>query len=461
MNNIDNFSITSENDEIIRNRFMHFIKINKLNDKLNKCKIFKSKGISPVKILTFLLFLPFYGQNIYRAVVNNENSEIKKTAIYEFLGSENYSWRRFYLSLVSKIIIFVHGLTSEKVTKVLIFDDTSIKRDRSKKVELLAKCYDHNEKKFYKGHRNLALVWSDGKTTIPVDFALLSSEKEKNRYQGFTKEVDKRSCGYKRRVEAVTKSTDLLEPMLKRVLQSGIKADFLALDSWFSMPIVISKLRKHIDIVCRLKNVPTWTYKYKEKTETLDGIYRKLKKRPGRSKYLTSCEVYTSDGEKAKIVYLRAYKSDKWIAILSTDITLSEIEIITAYSKRWDIEVFFRTSKQHLHLEKGTQARNFDNLIAHTTIAYLRYVFLATEQRYKDDPRSLGLLFHACCEEIREVSFLEAYKRVTVALMQKICDGLNFDPGVLEEIFSQLFQAAKEIFTQGPQLSEELQGNTS
>lgn len=461
MNTIENFSITSENDESIENRFMHFVKSNKINQELHKSKIFKSKGVSPIKILTALLFLPFYGQNIYRAIVNKENSEIKKTATYDFLSSPKYSWRRLYLSITSKISIFIYSLTSEKVSKVLIFDDTSIKRNRSKKVELLSRCYDHNEKVYYKGHRNLALVWSDGKTTIPLDFALLSSENEKNRYVGITNDVDKRSCGYKRRVEAITKSTELLEPMLKRALNSGVKADFLLFDSWFGSPIVIKKLRQHIDIICRLKDVPTWTYKYNGKDETLKGIYRKLKKRPGKSKYLSSTIVEDSDGNKSKLVFVRAYKSGKWIALLSTNINLSEEEIITAYSKRWNVEVFFRTAKQHLQLEKGTQARNFDNLIAHTTIAYLRYVFLSTEQRYKDDPRSLGLLFHACCEEIREVSYLEAFKKVGASLILEMKSKIDDDSGLFQELFNKLFQAAKEVFSHKLQLNDECQGDTS
>ena len=43
-----------------------------------------------------------------------------------------------------------------------------------------------------------------------------------NRFQGITKEMSKKSCGYWRRKEALTKSSDLFEPMIKRILSSGI-----------------------------------------------------------------------------------------------------------------------------------------------------------------------------------------------------------------------------------------------
>lgn len=57
-------------------------------------------------------------------------------------------------------------------------DDSSFYRNRSKKVELLARCFDHASQKmrFYKGFRLLTLGWSDGATFIPLDFSLLSSK---------------------------------------------------------------------------------------------------------------------------------------------------------------------------------------------------------------------------------------------------------------------------------------------
>ena len=63
-------------------------------------------------------------------------------------------------------------------------------------------------------------------------------------------------------------------------------------------------------------------------------------------------------------------------------------------------------------MEKGSQARDFDTLIAHPTIVLMRYISLAFEQRRLDDPRSLGFLFHACCEEMRDVTYLESLKRI-------------------------------------------------
>jgi hypothetical protein len=63
--------------------------------------------------------------------------------------------------------------------------------------------------------------------------------------------------------------------------------------------------------------------------------------------------------------------------MLSTDTDLSDEEIVRICGKRWDIEVFFKMAKQHLKLAKEIQCRDFDALIAHTTIVFMRYMFLA------------------------------------------------------------------------------------
>ncbi len=55
----------------------------------------------------------------------------------------------------------------------------------------------------------LTLGWSDGYSFIPTDFAMLSSANKSNRYQEVNNKIDKRTNGYKRRVEAMQQKTDV------------------------------------------------------------------------------------------------------------------------------------------------------------------------------------------------------------------------------------------------------------
>jgi len=128
-----------------------------------------------------------------------------------------------------------------------------IQETAAKKVELLAKIHDHVTNKFLNGFRILSLCWSDGNSLLPIDFALLSSNKAENRYQEINDKIDKRSCGYQRRKEAISKSTDLILPMVKRALRYGIKAKYILFDSWYSFPSLIIPLKSMIDVICMVK----------------------------------------------------------------------------------------------------------------------------------------------------------------------------------------------------------------
>jgi hypothetical protein len=92
-------------------------------------------------------------------------------------------------------------------------------------------------------------------------------------------------------------------------------------------------------------------------------------------------------------------------------------EIIRIYGKHLDIEVFFKMAKQHLKLAKEIQCRDFDALIAHTNIVFMRYMFLAYQCRMETDHRPFGDLFYSCCDEMANISFIEAalYRLLTLA----------------------------------------------
>ena len=116
--------------------------------------------------------------------------------------------------------------------------------------------------------------------------------------------IDKRTCGYQRRKEAITKSTLLLEPMVKRAIKMGIRAKYLVMDSWFSMPSVISSFRQYIHIICMLKDQPKWLYEYNGKKLRLKDLDAKLKKKKGKAKIKARVLVTLTDGNKAKIIFV-------------------------------------------------------------------------------------------------------------------------------------------------------------
>lgn len=423
-----------------------FFKEFRLGSLLNRSNITKTKGASPLTIFSLLFNLVFTGNNLFQGVVKSQTAAVGKDAVYHFLNNARYNWRKLNLLLSAKIYLFIKHLLDNANEEVLIFDDSTYSRNRSKKVELLSRVFDHSDRKYLKGFRLLTLGWSDGNSFLGIDFALLSSAEEKNRYQPVTKALDKRCCGFKRRQEAMTKSTQLLEPMVKRALCSGIKARYVVMDSWFSFPGTIACLRNHLHVICMLKDHPNWHYTYQGKKLRLSELYPKLKKRRGRSKIKASVMVTTSEGKKARIIFVPSDQKRGWLALLSTDLEIPGTEIIRKYGKRWDVEVFFKMAKQHLKLAKEIQIRDYDGLIAHTTIVMMRYNFLSYHQRISVDQRAWGDLFRLCLKEMDNLTFLDALKRILILAKDQISKTRDLSEKIILAMLDAVMGSALQLF---------------
>ena len=154
---------------------------------------------------------------------------------------------------------------------------------------------------------------------------------------------------------------------------------------------------------------------------------------------IASIREFKKDGDLAdvKIVFVKDRHSSNWLAVLSTDTTLSNEEIIRIYGKRWDIEVFFKVSKSYLALAKEFQGRSYDMMLAHTTIVFMRYAMLALESRNSNDPRTIGDLFYYFCDEVEDIKFSMSLMLV-IDLLKKV---LRENPVISEEIAHQIIDA--------------------
>ena len=151
------------------------------------------------------------------------------------------------LKICYNFIIALHPLDSEDCANVLVIDDSMFERNRSKKVELLAKVYDHAKHKYRFGFRMLTLGWSDGSIFLPVNSILLSTENKKNRISEAVK-VDKRSIGYKRRKLSMEKGTSAMLALLEATQKAALPAKYVLFDSWFPSTTGIKRDVENQDI---------------------------------------------------------------------------------------------------------------------------------------------------------------------------------------------------------------------
>jgi hypothetical protein len=249
--------------------------------------------------------------------------------------------------IAEKVISFSCPLTSDEKRKVFVVDDSSYDKNRGSKIELLSTNFDHVEKRYYRGFRLLTLAFTDGISLLPIDCSLLASQKI---LCSVNEDIDKRSHGWKRRIEATSKAPDVLLSMIDDSRNIITDGSHILADSWFSNSSLIRKLtERNLHFTGRLKNNDTrFLFRRNSKNQllTLEQLFRKLDRipKPVRKKQQQKPDILGSirvslpsvmeDGKElpsipVKIVFLENRNSSaqrKWLAIITTDLELTEEE---------------------------------------------------------------------------------------------------------------------------------------
>ena len=424
-------------------RFMKRFHLGKL---LFKCNAGKEKGIPVMDIFRYLFCMMFSDRSVYMQMKTGTfEGEFSKNTIYRFLNNARTNWQRFTTLLSAAIINdFLKPLTDEKRKDVFIIDDSLFDRSRSKKVELLARVFDHCSMKYRSGFRMLTLGWSDGNSFVPVSHCLLSAAEDKNLLCG-GKVCDGRSLAGRRRLQARRKATDVMVELVHSARCSGIAARYVLFDSWFSAPKTILALKKqeHLDTIAMIKKGKT-QYLYNGEKLNVKEIYSRNRKRRGRSRYLLSVPVtIEKDGESipAKFVYVRNKGNRKdWLVIVSTDTELSEEEVIRVYGKRWDIEVFFKACKSYLNLVKEYRGISYDAMNAHVAIVFSRYMMLSVAQRENEDDRTICELCFCLLDEMEDITFSQSMRIIIDAMMDAVMEYFHITEAQLEEFTANFIQ---------------------
>jgi hypothetical protein len=430
----------SEQDQ---NRISRIFSCLQVSRCLRNAGIRKSYGYSCFVVFQSIFQLVFQGLNLYRTLESKHAESLpgKKDVHYRFLNEPRYNWRRFYRSLCTKMVARFEMLTSPQRVRVFVVDDTPYGRERSKEVELLARIYDHVSGKYIRGFTLLNLGWSDGFSFVPVDFTLLSSAKEENRYCEMKDGLDKRTCGYKRRQEALIAKPKAVTQMIDRAIKSGIAADYLLMDSWFTMmPLVKELLGRGMHVIGRVKNMHNWRYLYQGQALRLGELFGRVAKK-GKGEIIGSLRAKSTDGMDLKFVFVRnRNKRNEWIAILTTDTALEDQEIVRIYGMRWSIEPFHKVIKSHLKLGKEFEGRSFDMMISHTTIVFTRYLVLEWERRDNNDDRTCGGIFYLYCDEVRDMALMTAMRQLMVYVFS-----LMSDKSAQQEVVCQVYDWIEQL----------------
>ena len=358
----------------------------------------KREGVAPYLIVLHFVYMLVMNKKI-ASFINQSNDSFKKDTYYRLLQNSGYNWRKLLSLSTLKILKLLHKVQDASQTKVFIVDDT-VEGKTGKYIEGSRDAlWSNKEKRNVRGVNVVSLNYSDGYSNFMIDFAISMGNYARVKFEEFTQELDVRTNAYKRRLEIMDGKSQIAIDMVKRAIKSGIYADYLLIDSWYSKPAFIKEMNDlGLKVISRIaNNNKIWNFKNKEKT--LNAIYEKQKnlKHTKAGKYgkkiqftYFSVMVEHKNAGKLKIVFIKT--SDNLIPIISTDLEINDEEIIEIYKRRWDIEQGYKELREHFGFGKE-ENRIYEALIARMTLSFFAYNIVSYINRISHEPKTIGGLF--------------------------------------------------------------------
>jgi len=422
--------------EIIEPFFKRF----NVNAILRRFYAVKQKGVAAYATFLFITGLVFTGKNLYGLLKTEpERIDFEKDVVYRFLGDSRIYWEQILSHIAYAAIAEIKKRETKGVVAANPIDDTTYYRDRSKKVELLSRCHDHTNGKYYKGFNLLCLGWTDGESFVPVKTQMVASGNNKNLLEGSHIKEDRRTLATRRRTNARKEKTKLTLQMLESIKGTPAQTKYALFDSWFESPLMLASIKNiGYDVVARAENNENYRYFYKGEMRSINSIYQINRKRRGKSRYLLSVDIEIrhksfDEAVPAKLVYVRDRDNrKKWVAFICTDISLTEDQILDLYKLRWSIEPCFKVAKSFLHLESEFQGRSFDAITAHASIVMIRYIILAVRKRENDKPGTICDVFFSLCHTLDDLTFKSLFDEISVTIIQSVHDYLHIPDDMID-----------------------------
>ena len=144
----------------------------------------------------------------------------------------------------------------------------------------------------------------------------------------------------------------------------------------------------------------------------------------------------------ARVIFVRNKNKRKdYLALITTDMTITEDEVIRIYGKRWDIEVFFKVCKSYLRLSKECNSLSYDAMTAHTVVIFTRYMMLSLESRESNDNRSLGELFLYFSDEMSDITWIQAFQMLLQMFRTMLSDNTELSDEKIDELANVFMDA--------------------
>lgn len=226
---------------------------------------------------------------------------------------------------------------------VLIFDDTLGEKPYTDESEMICWHYDHVKHQNIKGFNLLNCVYSTGEVTLPIGFDLVKKP---------TLFSDIKSKKTKRKAE-ITKN-ELMRQRLLICQQQHISYRYVLTDSWFgakeNMQFIRKSLDKHFIMPLKTNRLVALSEEKKKQGQFVRVDMLEWSEQ-------TPIQVWIKGLDFPVLLHAQVFTNENgsigtlYLACSDLDRAAPEIEAI--YKKRWNVEVFHKTLKSNVSLEKS------------------------------------------------------------------------------------------------------------
>jgi len=356
---------------LVENNANQLFKRFKLSSILSSSDIVKEKGYPVYYMLYLMLLMMLDGARSLFSGITILQKDKLKTPVNNMLNNEHYNWRNF---LYRVGVVFARQCpTPEGKISALIIDDTA-KEKTGRKGENSSWFRDHCRKVYYMGFQVITSVWSNGVTAVPLDFELKIGKSRikhasKSHYHKGTHTAQRERMGK-------TKKIKIAISFIKRALQRKFRFQYLLWDSWYNCSaslryIFESIVPKGINLVAMVKR-DHQKYLYCDKYLTIKEIYRhagkwQTQEQTGvRYKSVVVSVLDKQTGSKpeeqdvlgaVKMCFFKYPTHKDFKVVISTELELTELQVLSIYLRRWAVEVVFKDLKQYFGFDQSKSSK--------------------------------------------------------------------------------------------------------
>jgi len=293
--------------------------------------------------------------------------EISHDKVTRFLSSEDFTPAKLW-RLVKPT---VREIESEE--GVIIIDDTIEEKPSTDENEIVNWHYDHSKGRSLKGINIISTLYYSKGYRVPVSYDLVRK----------TKKVYDQKRKKEKRISEKTKNEQYRE-MIKVCVNNNIKFHYVLNDVWYASSENMMFVKKELikEFIMPLKQNRKVALSKKDK---LNGRYVTV--RDVELKKNSTYEIYLESVSFPVLLHKQIFKnedgSEGILYLVSSDLTKTYNQIKSIYQKRWKVEEYHKSLKQHVSLSKSPtkRVRTQSNHIFSSIYAFFRLEYLSIKSK--------------------------------------------------------------------------------